>query len=183
MNEHAPSQVRQLADINQAPVKKSSALSGILVMLIFVAGVGVSGYAAYDWWSSRPESKKTESIPSPVTNAATSVAPTSKISSPAPTQKPGSTSQLKIQVLNGTGVAGVAAKVKDALTTAGYADVVTGNAPAYEYESTVIMAKPAAQSAVESLKTVLAKTYKVDSQKNDLDATSPYDVVVIIGKN
>lgn len=177
-------QVKQLADLNNPPVKKGSAVGTLVVMAIFLAGLGVAGYAGYDWWKGRTPTAVTRTTTTPTpTTVGTTTAPTSSPSL-SPTAIPNNTSStINIQVLNGTGVAGVASKVKDMLTAAGYTSVTTGNAQAYEYESTVIMAKPAVQASVPALQTLLSKTYTLDNQKNNLDASNPYDVVIIVGKN
>lgn len=51
--------------------------------------------------------------------------------------KPVPTSSVKVQVLNGTGKSGQAAKVAEALRAAGYTVTSTGNAPALVPSTTV----------------------------------------------
>jgi len=106
---------------------------------------------------------------------------------PKPTLAPAATpsptidlSQYTISVLNGSGVSGQAAKVKDTLTTAGYKVTTTGNADKSNYTTTQIAAKKSVSSEfTDSLKATLKKSYVVDVIQAPSSQSS--DVVVTIG--
>lgn len=89
---------------------------------------------------------------------------------------------LKIQVLNGSGIAGMAGKMKTTLEEKGYTVVGTGNAKTYEYEKTEIQTTPDVEAALSVLSADIGATYQVGSTAATLKTTFPYNVVVIVGK-
>ena len=63
---------------------------------------------------------------------------------PTPTASPSSSlkrEQIKLQVLNGSGISGFAGKAKTYLEGLGYKDVMTGNAKTSDFTNTVISVK------------------------------------------
>ncbi len=93
---------------------------------------------------------------------------------PMPVEKPETW-----QILNGSGVTGLAKKWADDLTELGYEDIKTGNADNSDYEATEVTVRKDSMSiqVEEDLadKGVSAGNISIDE---DLE----YDVVVIIGK-
>ena len=90
---------------------------------------------------------------------------------------------LKIQVLNGSGVAGEATKVSTLLSQNKFKVINTGNALNYDYVKTEIQAKELVSTQIINL--------LVESLKNDytstvsatkLAASSEYDIIVTTGK-
>lgn len=115
--------------------------------------------------------------PSPTPTAVPTEAPPS----PTPTIEV-KREEIRVQVLNGTGVAGQAGSTKTLLTTAGYKDVTTGNASKYDYTQSEVQIKKDKEyvkdTILEDIKTV------IESPKvTELDSTSTSDVVIIIGKD
>jgi|SRR6185369_2741312 len=101
---------------------------------------------------------------------------------PTPTPKQLDLSTYDIQVLNGSGVTGQAAKVKTDLTSAGFSVTKTGNADTSDYEKTVIEAKKGTDDAyLKELIATLKKSYAIDSNIVTLKASETSDVIVIIG--
>lgn len=88
---------------------------------------------------------------------------------------------LKLQVLNGTGKAGVAAAAKEYLEGLGYKDVKAGNAASSDFSETVISIKDSKKDFLETLKADLAKKYKVSASTSTLSSGSDYDAVVTLG--
>ncbi len=177
-------QVKELAELNQLPQKSSNIIGTILVLLVFISGLGVAGYAGYDWYKNR-STKLSEEPETTTTPAPTSQPIITSVPSPIPSPSPlvsFSISSLKIEILNGSGVAGLAGNAKLVLEESGYKNIQTGNAQNYEYEQTIIMAKKDKQSTVPALQDILKKTYSIDEQKNILDESNPNDIVIIIGK-
>lgn len=104
-----------------------------------------------------------------------------------PTQTPTSTpsfkkEDLKIKVLNGSGVVGKATDVKNILKDKGYGEIITGNADNYDYEKTEIQIKKQFAQISSTLKTDL-KDYLASFKQSELDATSTADLILIIGKD
>ena len=89
---------------------------------------------------------------------------------------------FNVKVLNGTSTAGLAAKVKTQLETAGFTVSSVGNADKKDYQQVVIQAKTTVPSSVtDTLKATLAKTYPVSSSVEELDDSDEDDIVVIVG--
>src|SRR3989344_263523 len=103
------------------------------------------------------------------------------IETPAPTVAPSvevDFSELKVQVLNGSGTPGEAAKVQELLEAEGFEEFNTGNAKAYTYKETEVSVKPGASEEVyEHVKETLGENYSVTTG-DELDETSEYDVVI-----
>jgi len=114
------------------------------------------------------------------TSIKTTVSPQVSVA-PTPTPMPIIRNNLKIEVQNGSGVAGLASKGKKVLEDAGYTTVTTANADNYEYKGVMVKAKTAAISAfvVSDIK----DTYTNATVSSTLlDTTSPVDAIVILGK-
>lgn len=88
--------------------------------------------------------------------------------------------ELKIKVLNGSGVRGKAGEVKEILKDKGYGEVITDNADNFDYKTTEINVKKDKSQAASLIKNDL-KDY-VDSPKiGVLEEKQTADVVIIIG--
>ena len=93
---------------------------------------------------------------------------------------------IKIKVLNGSGIKGKAAEIKEILQDAGYADVITGNSTDYEFEETYeiseIHVKKDKSDAFILLKDDL-KDFATLKKSQELDKADTADCVFIIGKD
>ncbi|OGK53085.1 hypothetical protein A2970_00465 [Candidatus Roizmanbacteria bacterium RIFCSPLOWO2_01_FULL_44_13] len=87
---------------------------------------------------------------------------------------------LKIQVLNGGGVAGKATDVKEILTDKGYLDIITGNADNFDYEKTELQVKKSKSQAYSMVAADL-KDYITSPTQTTLAEDETADVVLIIG--
>lgn len=100
---------------------------------------------------------------------------------PTPTSAPIVRTDLKIEVQNGSGVAGLAGKGKKVLEDAGYTNVTTANADTYDYEGVTVKGKTA--SIASFVVTDIKETYPSASVSSTLlDSVSPIDALVILGK-
>lgn len=114
--------------------------------------------------------------------------PASKISpepsgQPTPTVIPALVKQdINVEVLNGSGKAGVASVMKKFLQEKGYTVVGTGNASRFDYSATEISVKPGKEQILDALKTDLSGSYTVGTVSATLDASASYDALVIAGK-
>ncbi|MDO8269874.1 MAG: LytR C-terminal domain-containing protein [Candidatus Levybacteria bacterium] len=88
---------------------------------------------------------------------------------------------LKIAVLNGSGVAGAATKVSDALKKLGYDVVSSGNADNFDYTDTTIQVKSTKKTYLDLLKKDLSEDYTIGTATSNYTGTDA-DAVVIIGK-
>ncbi len=89
---------------------------------------------------------------------------------------------ISIQVLNGSGIAGVASKMKALLEEKGYTVAGTGNAKTYDYAKTEIQVTASKSAFLSVLQADLTGSYSIGSAAANLKSASQYDVVVIIGK-
>jgi hypothetical protein len=104
---------------------------------------------------------------------------------PTPTATPVSTfkkDELKIQVLNGSGVSGAAGKAKTLLETAGYKNVDTGNASMSDLSQTEIAIKSDKKDYLDTVIKDIAKSYSAIEATKPLAASSKFDIVITIGK-
>lgn len=108
-----------------------------------------------------------------------------KTGTPTPSPTGGTTADknaLTVSILNGSGVAGVAAEMKSKLTSLGYNVVSTGNADNFDYENVTIKVKPTKKNALAKLKSDLSADYTVGDATSDLASSETADAVVIVGK-
>lgn len=112
-------------------------------------------------------------------NQNTTVVQTSSTPSPSPAATDIKRADLKVQVLNGSGVAGAAVKAKTLLEGLGYVDVAVGNADG-DFQLTEIAFKKTASKYTDMLAKDLETKYKL-GPNIDLDESSDYDVVITLG--
>jgi hypothetical protein len=89
---------------------------------------------------------------------------------------------LKIQVLNGRGVAGVAGEAKDYLEELGYQVIGVDNAGSFDYEETEISIKKDKENYLDLLEEDLSKEYTLSEKAEILDTESEFDAVIIIAE-
>lgn len=168
----------------------------ILIGLVAYAVIATGGKGENDKTATTPSPTAMTESPTPTltqtptpTQGKTSPTPTVKAtptpSKGTPTPTGGASgldrSNLKVAVLNGSGVAGAATKASDALKKLGYDVVSSGNADNYDYASTVIQVKSTKKSYLSQLKSDLSDTYTIGTATADYTGTDA-DAVVIVGK-
>ncbi len=165
-------QTTSIADteIEMPSDKNSKLLKILLLVLVLLALVGVGVY----FYMSNT-SKKTTAL-TPTTAVPTKV--------PTPTEKPVDKSAYSIVVLNGSGIAGEAAKAKTILTDAGYKVISVGNADLSDYKETVIRAKKTVTNAwINDVKVLLRETYRTVNVEEIDASSSAENVTVILGSD
>ena len=114
-----------------------------------------------------------------------SPSPTLAPTLPPPTATPAVSvkrSEIKIKVLNGSGVRGKATEVKDQLKTLGYEEILTDNADNFDYLVTEIQVKKGQSALANLIKTDIADN--VSTPKiTELKADEVADAVIIIGQD
>lgn len=103
------------------------------------------------------------------------------IESPTPTPIPVNRKQFKLKVLNGSGVRGKAAEVKDFLKSKGYEEILTGNADTFDFEKTVVALKKNSplQAIIAADLASATTTITFDTLKD----SDPADMVITFGKD
>ncbi|MGB9883045.1 MAG: LytR C-terminal domain-containing protein [Microgenomates group bacterium] len=97
--------------------------------------------------------------------------------SPTPTIKK---EELKIQVLNGSGIPGKASEMKEILKKKGYQEIITGNADNYDYKLTEIQVKRSKSFVAELIKNDLSDYFSTIKITTLAEEKTP-DVIIIIG--
>lgn len=152
------------------PSKKDNGWVWMLVAFVLGAVVGtVSGYLVAK--TQKLQNSKTQN---------TIVAQVSPAPSASPVVIEIKRADLKVQVLNGSGVVGAAGKAKAFLEGLGYLDVATGNADG-DFAETEIEIADSKSAASEMIKKDLKDKYTLADTIGVLDKTSDYDVVVTLG--
>lgn len=147
----------------------------IIIPTALLFGALVGGLITYFSGISKLDDGNT--TPSPIATVVPSVEPSPVASSSASFKR----ETVKLQVLNGSGVSGLAGKAKTYLESLGYKDVITGNASVSNLTETTISVKESKKDLVENIRTDLAKNYKVAKETETLIATSKYDFVITLG--
>lgn len=153
--------------------KKSSFPSIILwalSILLIVAGIGAVIIGI------NKGGMKSISFAKPTPTVTPTIAPTA---SPTPQAD---RSKLKVEILNGSGKAGVASTMKTVLEGKGYVVAGTGNAQNYDYAKTEIQVKAEQSVYLPVLQADLSGSYSIGSASSTLKSSLPYDAVVIVGK-
>lgn len=123
--------------------------------------------------------KNTGSLTSPATSEQQETVPTF---TPTPTEEEVDLSAYSIEILNGSGVAGVAGDEQDALEADGFSVENTGNAENQDFTETTISAKSSVSPEfIQKLQDSLSSRYVVSDDTDELDLDNDYDVVVTIG--
>lgn len=156
---------------NPPTVTKKSKLPIIIIAVVLIVAISAGAILLSRNKPSKP----------PEVAGSTTVAPTQ---SPTAGVTPAVDKQsVKIQVLNGTGTPGQAAKVTASLKTAGYNgdNMKTGNSPDTVTTSS-IAAKAGFESIAADMKTVLSADFPdIDVSSAPLDTSSDFDIVVTTG--
>ena len=156
--------------------KKGTNLFWIIIPTAFLVGGLVGGLITYFSGMSKLSQKALTPAPTFVP---------SQSLTPSPSATPSSEikrSDLKIQVLNGSGVSGAAGKAMEYLESVGYKDVAVGNAKTSDFSQTEIAIKKEKESYLKILSDDLSEKYQISSKSATLDKASKYDAVVTLGK-
>jgi hypothetical protein len=138
-------------------------------------GLGVAGWAVFNYTKANPQ-KITAS-----TQKTSQDAITTPTSFPTPTSAL-SRNDLTVQILNGTGIPGVAGVLKDKLEGLGYSAVSTGNADNYDYKKVEISLKTSKAAYFDLLVSDLGVAYTIASSSGTLSTSSQFDAVIILGQ-
>lgn len=114
-------------------------------------------------------------------NKIVSVSPTNIPSTPSPTPN-FKKEEVKIKILNGSGVKGKATEIKEILVDKGYTEIVTGNADNFDFEITEIQVKKDKAQLGDMIKNDL-KDYLTSPKITVLDDEEAADLVLIFASD
>lgn len=168
-NENTKSEVipAEIGSKNNFPRKKII----IIFIISFLIGLIVIGSVLFIKIPSRAKP-----VSAPVTTPAFLPSPTATASATI------KLSDFSVQILNGSGTAGEANRVRDILKAEGFVKFDTGNAGSYDYKNTEISLKDKIPDGVfQSIERALNGDFTIVKSK-PLTEDSKYDVMVVIGK-
>lgn len=152
-----------------------------LITLVVLIGLGIVGGGIFIYQKALKNKKeKPIGAPTPTPTAFLLTEPT-QAPEPSPTLEL-NRAELKIKILNGTGVPGVAAKAASFLEKKGYEGIKTGNADNFDYQKTVIKIKKTKEDYLEQLKADLSENYTLDEETQTLEEEDSFDAIIILGK-
>lgn len=106
--------------------------------------------------------------------------PTSKPTLP-PSPKALDKSSVKIEVLNGSGIAGQAGNLRDVLLSDDYKNVTAGNAENPEQKNTLIYDKQVSEKMLSEIQSVLKKSMP-DIALREASQSADYDIIITTGR-
>lgn len=153
----------------------------LILLFVLIALMGITFFSIYnkkfgnkDGSSKIPVLKTILPSPSKIPTSAKPLSPTpANIIDKA---------DVKIQVLNGTSVRGLAGKTSEYLKEKGYKNIDTGNADNFSYTKTQIRIKNDKKEYLDTVINDLKEDYKIGETYSDLENSSEYDVIIIIGQ-
>ncbi|MFC1649582.1 LytR C-terminal domain-containing protein [Patescibacteria group bacterium] len=145
-----------------------------VIFLLLVLALIIGGFAFYQ--SSQEPTR--EAVVEPTKAAESVPTPT-----PTPTTVDVDLTEITVQVLNGTGIAGEAGRTATELESAGFVDVTAGNASSSGFEETVVEVKgDVHQGVFQTIETTLSDRVVVIGEEV-LDEDNEYDVIVTVGSS
>lgn len=147
----------------------------LIIIVLLILGAVVGGVLFFQKGVSEPitEEANVSSTPTPTTTPEPDV------------EEEIDLTKVTMSILNGSGIAGEAGKVKDLLSGVGFTDenIETGNADSYNYEGITLSIKEnLSEDIVEEIDKALSDDYDVEVSEDKLQEDSTYDVVIIVGK-
>ena len=166
----------------QSPIYQDNSQDGknakwlwILIILILIGAVAFAIFRGIGPFGRLKLGGGEESVVSPTPF---------EFSSPSPEASPAGQierSEASVRVLNGSGVTGAAAALKDFLEGRGWTVDNIGNAESDDFTNTVIKFKASFANFQDTLFEDLSSDYSVEVSDDDLEATDSADIEVILG--
>lgn len=91
-------------------------------------------------------------------------------------------SSLKLEVLNGSGIASESAEIQSLLETKGYQEVVLKDVEPYEFNGIQIEIKGDKQNYINIIKSDLSPNFAINSVSESLDRESVFDSIIMLGR-
>ena len=177
IEEQKPIEEKVVRPIQNEPRKTKGDGSPVLWILIpgiFILGGILGGVVFYQ---KGVGSLDVVESPTPIASTAPVILPTASPSANIDISK------FDLAVLNGSGIAGEAGKVKDLLTKAGFNVTSTANAATYDYTETIIKAKSTVgASVIQKIKDALKKNYLIGDEQT-LSSSATTDIQIIVGSS
>lgn len=170
-----------LQEDEQKKEKKPTQVKQVFMLLIsLLCLAGAVFWAASSMGFLAPQKsleKKSTTVISP--SPKTTTAPTASKAAETTSSPKGN---IKIQILNGSGVVGQASKIKDELTSLGFTNIQTGNAEGPIANTTIVVfSKEVSKADQNAIVIELKKTFNnIDTQQ--IPSSNAYDVSITTGE-
>jgi len=158
--------------VNSISVRKWVAIVGLGVLVALVI-IGFGGM--YYYRSQIPAAPETAVVPTPQPEVEEPVS-----TSPPEPKKEANLSKLSVEVLNGSGVAGAAGRVRDILEKGGFQNIEVGNAGSSAHRDTTVSMKEGIADSVLDVIEKLLDAYTVVSG-DVLDEDGQVDIIITVG--
>lgn len=169
----SPSTSQIFGPVPAEPEAPNKQLFWILIVVFTLLGALAGGVGIY-LQDRRPDSAPLPAALTPLASPTVSVSPTPEVEL--------SRADLTIQILNGSGLTGAAAKAKDYLEELGYGVDTVGNASSTNFSTTQIAIKDSKKAYLSLLTKDLGEKYTLADKTETLDEDGQYDVVITLGK-
>ena len=170
-SKESPQPTRPSYTSTPMPQKKKSPLWIFMALAVILILGGI-------FFLAKKSLNKASTSPSPVAGVQT-VEPQALVE-PTATPAPVDKENIKIQILNGTGIPGEASYLQGKLRTLGYTDVVAANAEDQDYTGTqVTFSSSVPEEVVDEITTELKDIYETVTTKTG--STTSYDIIIITG--
>ncbi len=149
----------------------------IIIPTTLLVGALVGGFITY--FSGIASLSQTQVTPVPT------VEPVVETPTPKASTTPSSAikkEDLKIQVLNGSGVPGAAGEAKAFLEGLGYKNIEVGNAQSSNFETTEVSIKEVKKDYLDVLVKDLSEEYEVNKKTGTVPASGKFDIIITLGK-
>jgi acyl carrier protein len=171
----SPVIINQSTDTNSSPKKMENKKNLLPFIAVFIFTAALASGIIYYVLNRNPES-----VNSPGTPATSDISPVVDV----PVEEPTPTmveidKDLELQVLNATDINGQAATLKQLLTKLGFTSIAVGN-NSTNLTANEIRVKPELATASAYFTSALAGQFDA-TISTDLDESSPYDVILLIG--
>lgn len=158
----------------EKPNPKDNKRSRMLIIIIVVLVLGLLGVGVW-YLLSEPDTGTDEGVI--VTE--TTPEPT-EVQEPTNTPEPVDRSEVSIQILNGTGVAGEAGRLQEELEGLDYEDIEVGNADEQDYESAEVTFDADLSPTIVTELTEELQDFFIDLTAST-EELEDYDVIIITG--
>lgn len=157
----------------------------LFILIAFLLLLSVLIFLGTRFLGTGSEEEDEEFSPTPIIEATSTPEPTSEEVTPTPEEEEESDlgrEDARVQILNGSGVAGTASSMSAILKSAGWTNISTGNAANFDYEDVEIsVTEEAGSGLLQMLEDDLSDDYTIGDTDTDLSSDS-YDAVITIGK-
>ncbi|MBI2051229.1 LytR C-terminal domain-containing protein [Candidatus Roizmanbacteria bacterium] len=181
-----------LAGTPAEPKKGAGKVVATVVVVVLVVAGAFFGVRSYQQ-KQQEAAKKAAVTPTPTEAPTEEPTPEEEETTPSPTKKPTpavsptagevkTAYDMSVQVLNGSGEAGVAATARDFLSGKGYKNLEVGNADNFDYQGVTVRIKDSRKQFLLTLQKDLQEKYTLATGSGTLSADSLFDASVIVGK-